>query len=315
MQLDDPAGDREAEAGPTGCGRTALVGPGEAFEDAVCVLGGDAGTRVGDRHRDDAVHARGRDRDRVLTRAVAQRVVDEVGDDLPEPVGVHRDRGRVVGDLDADARCGDGTGGVRDVDDQPPQVHVAPVERAGTGVELRQVQQVVDQVPEPADLCLHPTQLARVGGRDPVDQVLDLRRERGKWGPQFVADVGDQLTPHTVGVGDLDGHAVEGPGQLPHLVVARVVDGVDGVAVRQPVGLPGHLPQRRGQPAAEQVDRDEARSQGHECRDPGRQAQLLAPEQHDDRQQHGATEQRAQLQLDRTQSGDRVPAHDDVPAA
>src|SRR6266511_461268 len=48
VQVDDPAGDGQAEAGPSLVGGAGGVGTVEAFEDALGLALGDAGTLVGD---------------------------------------------------------------------------------------------------------------------------------------------------------------------------------------------------------------------------------------------------------------------------
>ena len=48
MQLDDPAGDREPEAGAATVGRTGLVGAVEALEDPLDLVGRDARPLVAD---------------------------------------------------------------------------------------------------------------------------------------------------------------------------------------------------------------------------------------------------------------------------
>src|SRR5262245_49850324 len=64
VEVDDPAGDREAEAGAAGAGRARGVGAVEAFEHARAVGLGDARAVVDHLDRDGAVHTARADLDR-----------------------------------------------------------------------------------------------------------------------------------------------------------------------------------------------------------------------------------------------------------
>jgi hypothetical protein len=105
---------------------------------------------------------------------------------------------------------------------------------------------------------VHRVQGLRVCGLHAVDHVLQARLQRRDRRPQLVRDVGDQLATLAVGLGDLAAHRVERLGELGHLVVALDLHRLAVLAARHRLGCGGHLTQRPGHAARQEMD-DEQR--------------------------------------------------------
>ena len=97
----------------------------------------------------------------------------------------------------------------------------APVERHAAGLEPGEVEQLLHQPTEPFDLRQHRAQRLGVGGLDAVDQVLEDRLQRGDRCAQLVADVGDEIAAHAIGLGELGRHLVERTRERADLVARR----------------------------------------------------------------------------------------------
>ena len=244
MQVGDPASDGEAQSGAAA---TIVRGERpERLERPLPVGRGD--TRALVVHVEEVMVALPgrRDRDRAAGRAVPRRVVEEVGDELPEPgrVGVDDEvRGvdlYVVLDLAAEhPRLGDG------VVEQRPDVHGLRAERRLPGVHARKIEKILDKFACPFGLLERSGQRLRVARGDTVDEVLEHGAQPSQRRTELVADVGDELTALPVDCGQVAGHGVEGPGQVAHLVPRGVGHPHGVVARRHPAGGGGHLPQRR----------------------------------------------------------------------
>src|SRR5690606_1197259 len=95
--FDQCAGDGQADTAAAGVAGAGGVGAVEPVEEVVEMFGGDAVSGVGD--REFGAVAAGQpaaDGDLAAGRGVAQRVVEQVGQDLGEPVGIDGDGGGVV---------------------------------------------------------------------------------------------------------------------------------------------------------------------------------------------------------------------------
>ena len=99
--LDEGFGDCQADTGPTVFAVARRVRPVEALEYVWQVLGGDSVAVVGHRDRDIAVVGTGGDIDPPAGGSVAQRIVEQVAQDLPEPVRIRPQRGQIA----VDVRC------------------------------------------------------------------------------------------------------------------------------------------------------------------------------------------------------------------
>ncbi len=206
MQVAHPAGDGQAEAraaahrSPAG---TALEGP-EALEDALAVGHRDAGTLVGHLEHEVVALPGGRHRDGPAGRAVPGGVVEHVGDELAQAggVGVHDETGGpgpdVVAHLAAGPRLGDGRGEQGRDRDGLGGVGRAP------GVDLGEVEQVVDEPSHALGLRQRGREVVGVRRGDAVDEVLEHRAEGGERRPQLVAHGGHEVASLLVDGGEVE---------------------------------------------------------------------------------------------------------------
>ena len=92
------------------------------------------------------------------------------------------------------------------------------VERHGARLELRELEQLLDEPAEPLDLPERGLQRRALDGLDPVDEVLEQGPERADGGAELVGDVRDEVLAHPVHLFELGGHGVEGARELADLV-------------------------------------------------------------------------------------------------
>lgn len=198
------------------------VGLVEALEDVRQVPGRDTRTRVG--HLDIAPGTVGAGPHPDIAAAVLDRVAEEVGQDPLDPARVRGQRDRLALHRDPvlPAPRAEQRG------DHGPDVDQPPLDRLGPGIEPGDLQQLLDQRPEPAHIA--DQQLNRAAGRD--RQVAGLAGEqrgpgdqRGQRRAQLVCHVRGE--PHFAGLrrrqrGDLRlkriGHLVERGGPRAELV-------------------------------------------------------------------------------------------------
>ena len=148
--LDEPAHDREAEAGAAVAGGLG-AGAVERLEDPLALGLRDAGAAVDEAQQDAPADVAGADRDRVAAR-VAVGVLEQVRERPLELGGVGADRRQVGVDRDLERRPAGGRGR------RSRRRATSSIERplgvrlGGVGLQPREVEQVVDQPREAARL-------------------------------------------------------------------------------------------------------------------------------------------------------------------
>ena len=237
MLLGDAAGNRETEA----VAGLAGVKSDEAFEDALALLFGHAGTVVGDARLDEAVEPLEVDVDSAGGLDRGESVVDEVAEDAFERVGVAADDGVAVGvERDRRARCerarvfDEGAG------------NRGEVYRCSGGVcfESGESEEVADEAAESfalsGDGCFEAVALGPFGLL--AEKCLNARLEGGDGGAELVGGVGEEAAGCSLaGARILDRflegveHLVEGCGEAAELGVgAAGLEAELGVAVGNP---------------------------------------------------------------------------------
>jgi hypothetical protein len=93
-----------------------------------------------------------------------------------------------------------------------------PFERHDARFELREVEQLLDEVRQPFGLLQQPRERRRVRRLDSVDEVLELGAQGADRGAQLVRGIRDEVTPYAVDLRELGSHAVERTRELAHLV-------------------------------------------------------------------------------------------------
>ncbi len=225
--LDDRRDDGQAEAGAGAPGRSggahpAGVGPGEALEDPIHDLRGDAGTVVGDGDQRAVADGAQGGLHPGPGRGVGPGVGEQVRDDLVQPELVRRHGDQLVGQRQGPGVVGAGGPAVADrVDQQRVQVGGLDVQRRA-GVQPGQQQQVLDEPRHPIGLRLHPRHRVRGVRRDRLAAALGelgVAPDGGQRVAQLVRRVGHELTD--LGLARLPG------GQ-------RLLDVVEHVVEREP---------------------------------------------------------------------------------
>ena len=129
-------------------------------------------------------------------------------------------------------------------------------------------------------VCASATRsVARIGRLDAVGEVLQQRLERADRRAQLVRDVRHELPPLAVDVGELRRHRVERAGELADLVARRRPHAHVVVAARHGARRGRHLAQRRRRAAREEAHERAARSPWRRARGPaarGRAARRAA---------------------------------------
>ena len=181
-------------------------------------------------------------------------------------------------------------------------------QRDRPGLQPREVEQLLDEPPEPLGLGECDLDRLRVGGRDAVGEVLEHRPQRADRRPQLVRDVGDEVAAHPLDVREVGGHRVEGARELADLVARAGGDAALVVAARHRRGRRRHLAQRRGHAAGEALDeREPDHDRDHDAQ-PERQPELVAEREDHDRRRHGGDDHHAELGLDRAKRVERPHA-------
>src|ERR1039458_259308 len=199
---DDVLDDGQAEAGAAGLAGACFVDAVEALEDAIEVLGGDAGAEVLDgefdfggniglkQPRADANPAAG--------FAVLEGVLNEVAEDLVHGVGIGQDQrigraGRFEFDPGVDDDSAQGLDGVLDQGAGPRGLQRELVVRA---LDAGQGQQILNKAVHAGGVLEDDAEELAGGfgaGIRVLDQRLDVALDGGERGAQLVADVGDKV--------------------------------------------------------------------------------------------------------------------------
>ena len=207
MGVDDPARDREAEAGAAVARRAGGVDAVEALEHALGLLGRDARALVGDLDRRHA-RRRGVRAQPHATRpagewrtALSSRLATTWCSRSGSPIArrspgctltcSHTGRAERSPSSHSRVAC---SSSVAHAERRRPQ-------RQRAALQPRQVEQLRDEPAEPLGLGQRGPQRGRIGRLDAVDEVLQQRLQRAERRPQLVRDVGDELAPHAVDVG------------------------------------------------------------------------------------------------------------------
>jgi len=269
VEVGDPPGDREAEAGPaTAFGRAESP---EWLEDPLAVFRRDAGPLVVHLQLVAVTDPCCPDHDGAASRAVPRRVVEQVGHELPQAGGVGPED--EVGGVDThvvlhratEYPClGDG------VIEQRPDRDGLRSDRCLSGVDAGEVEQVLHETAHPLGLVESGRQGVGVARCDTVDEVLEYGAERGQRCAELVADVRDQLPALPVDGRQVARHRVEGPGELADLVAGGLGDADGVVAGRHPARGFGHLPQRGGHADGEELSDRQGEQDRHRDAQPHR---------------------------------------------
>ena len=284
VHLDDPAGDGQAEPGATG----RRIGGPEPLEDAVSLLGRDAGAIVADVEDPVAAVDPGVDADDAPGRTVAVGVVEQVDDDLGETSAIGGDRQALRRDGDDMAHVPGAELGLGDAGGQQlGDVDAREGEPTGAAVDAGEVEQVVDEVGQSLGLGQGGAEGSFVGSDDTVGEVLQHGPLRGQWRAQFVRNGGDEGTALLVLGGQILGHGVERPGQRAHLVGGGDVDAFGPLPAGHAGGGTRHVLQRGHHAAGQPAGRAEGGGDRHRAGDEGGHAGA-APDGGDDEDGDGA---------------------------
>ena len=160
-------------------------------------------------------------------RRVAQRVGQQVADDLREPDWVGFDGRQLVGHVgrDLDVALGSVGGGPGDrVDEQGPHVDRLAVQRQATGLGLGDRAQVVDQSLERRDGVQDGRQVRGIGRIDAVRDGLDVGAHDGQRRAQLVRHVGQEAAAFSLVDSQPGAHLVERSRQCPRLAWTALRD-------------------------------------------------------------------------------------------
>ncbi len=213
MGVHQVAGDRQSQAAAARVG-----GASEALEDAVELVGGNAGPVVGHGEQDALVG--GGDGDGDGGAGVADGVGEQVGQNLTDSGGVDVDLGEVTGH------------GRRDDDplalgQRGVALHRVSHQRRGAGPLVVQGQpagvgqgegvEIVHKAPEQVGLLQQRAEVTVVAGVDAVELGLDAALQHGQGRAQLVGDVGEEAAALLLGGVQPDRHLVERLDQGPQL--------------------------------------------------------------------------------------------------
>jgi len=223
---DDPGDDRQSEAGATALPTSGRTLPPEALEDLVLCAIGDARPVIADRDAHLVVIGLESDFDRCARGRMDGCVGEQVGNHLPQLMGVAEDLRRVrSGEGDAAVGCG-GAGVLARIGDQLAEID-ALTERLAHLVEAGEAEQVVDHHAHPHRLLLDPPHrhlhvLGLLRGTHP--EHLRVAADRGERRTQLVRGIGEKA-PHPLFAGlalgecllDLAQHRIQGSPQSADL--------------------------------------------------------------------------------------------------
>src|SRR5881394_1775590 len=189
--------DGQSEPGPAFLAGAAGVDAVEPLENARQVFGWNSGAGVGDTDQRFVAAALRRDADAAASRRVAQRVVEQVGKDLSQRLGVAVHRRGVRDGLEVDCAAR------RTLCEGAPRLtrggidaDVAWLGLPAARFDTRQVEQIVDET-------LHAVRVVddglREAGRLGVERLggerLRVPGDGGQWRFQLVGHVGNEVAP------------------------------------------------------------------------------------------------------------------------
>jgi len=247
VALRDLADDREAEARAG-----AAVGALERLEDALGVIGGDAGAAVGDAELPAILRAGQPDVDHRPRGGVLQRVAEQVVERLPQGALVEAG-GRRGACLDAEldtAGLGDGAQPRRGLADQLRQIAELAIEaEVAHGLEI---EERARERAEAVDVVAHGAQgvAELLGGALLAQGEIDLGAEHGQRRAQLVSGAREQSILLGARLRDADRDVAERRVERAQLVTGRI-GGQGGVSVAQPREERRHHVDPAGEPARE----------------------------------------------------------------
>ena len=159
-----------------------------------------------------------------------------------------------------------------------PDVEHPGIDLVFAAFQLGQIQHVLDQTGQAARLLADQLQIMvlHVGRDGAVQHAVHKALDGGHGGAQLVGDVAHELAPGVVVGLDVVGHAVEGAGQVGHFPFAFHAFHTHGqVAAAKALGRVGHLLQRVGEFAHQQLGQDAGAQQHHAGRQQEVRPELL----------------------------------------
>src|SRR5579871_3537074 len=166
-----------------------------------------------------------------------QGVLHEVVEDALNAPGVHEERWEslVHDTFDCELVLGSlGGDRLERVRDNVLETRPAQLKPDEAGIDLRQLEKIVDQLAEILHLSLESSMVTpnrRFVGDDTVVDALDHGADRGQWAAEIVRNRRNQLPPGALqlalppeGDFEIGGHRVEGVSEALQLVVARYGD-------------------------------------------------------------------------------------------
>src|SRR5438445_8033643 len=207
VHLHDLLNDREAEAGPGNRLRGTAADTAETLKHVADLVLWDADAGVGDAHQGELPLDPARKRDRPTLRRVLDRVVDQVADDLDQPVAVARDDGQARVEVGLELDTDGGGCGARDrLHQDVVDVHVRRAQRHSAGLHPVEVEHVADQAVHAVRVIEY---VAAVGAHlvrlepsvaDQLAETLDA----GQRGAELVAHDAEELALGAVDLLEVD---------------------------------------------------------------------------------------------------------------
>jgi hypothetical protein len=190
------------------------------------------------------------------------------------------------------------------VDDRADWDELA-AERDGARLELREIEELLNEVAESLDLSQRRLERPPFDRLDTVDEVLEHGLERTDGRPQLVRDVRDEVAAHAVDLGELGSHRVERARELADFVARGGRHAAAVVATRHRASCGDHFPQRKRHPMSEQLDECKRERGGRQAGHDRRETGVLAQRDDEHRHPDGGDNDDAELLLDRSEEVQR----------
>ena len=194
---------------------------------------------------------------------------------------------------------------VGDVGEQLAGRNRLPLERHSPGLELGQIEQLLDQVAKALDLGERALQGLAARLLDAVDEILEPRPKGADRGSQLVGDVRHQVSPDPVDLLQLSRHGVERARQLTDLVARGRGDATAVVAAGHRLGGSHHLPERERHSVGEQLHQGERERGGDDASDEEGEPDAVTDPDGGDAHRNGGDDDDAELELDRAEKVER----------